>query len=143
MLKICALPKMVSRKFFSIIFRPPIDTNSERMIIRTFLKLKHGGKEVFEVLPNGQRRQFQDLMSHRSEMVLDSDIMSVVANVYANIKNIMNGKNHPTKSEVLEIYGKNRINQIYIYTKNITKVGFGVYLGNFAFQKNNFVKLAK
>ena len=105
------------------------------MIIRTFLKLKHGGKEEFEILPNGQRRQFQDLMSHRAEMVLDSDIMSVVANVYANIKNIMNGKNHPTKSEVLEIYGKNRINQIYIYTKNITKVGFGVYLGNFALEK--------
>ena len=45
-------------------------------MIRIILKLqKEGDKEFFCELPDGRRRYFSDLMSHRSEMENDPDTM--------------------------------------------------------------------
>ena len=46
-------------------------------MIRVILKLKkeEGDRKSFSELPNGQKRYFSDLMSHRTEIEKDSETM--------------------------------------------------------------------
>ena len=98
---------------------PPGDINDNyRNLVRTILKLKkNSGNSEFVTLPTGQNRYFKDLMSHKTELAKDSR-MKLLSHIYnllqisfesAGMKDIL-----PTKSEVLEIWGRLLVNQFDI-----------------------------
>ena len=59
---------------------PPIVLQNEALLLmlRIILKLqKEGDKEFFTELPDGRRRYFIDLMSHKSEIEKDPESMEI------------------------------------------------------------------
>ena len=59
---------------------PPIVLQSQALLLmlRIILKLqKEGDKESFTELPDGRRRHFFDLMSHKSEIENDPESMEI------------------------------------------------------------------
>ena len=59
---------------------PPIVLQSEALLLmlRIILKLqKEGDKEFFTELPDGRRRYFFDLMSHKTEIEKDPESMEI------------------------------------------------------------------
>ena len=93
------------------------DLDFERMVVRTIIRLQNHGHEIYDELPNGRRRYFKDLMSHKTELAKDSR-MKLLSHIYnllqisfesAGMKDIL-----PSKSEVLEIWGRLLVNQFDI-----------------------------
>ena len=85
------------------------DVDFERMVVRTILRLENGGNQVFDELPNGKRRYFKDLMSHKEEMENDKTTLKDFDETYSILQSWLKDK-LPSKSEVLEIYGKIKVN---------------------------------
>ena len=99
--------------------------NSEALLlmIRIILKLqKEGDKEFFCELPDGRRRYFSDLMSHRTEMENEPETMDNFQKMYALLRATLMG-NLPSPSDVLEIYGKIMVNAFNIVDGSIKNVG--------------------
>ena len=110
---------------------PPIVLKSEAILltIRIILRLqKEGDKEFVVQLPNGQKRCFSDLMSHKKDIENDPDHMETFRNLYVLLKASLMG-NLPSESNVLEIYGKMMVNAFNIQNDIVEPIGFGLYLG--------------
>jgi len=104
------------------------DLDMERMIVRTILRLQNDGKEVFDELPNGKRRYFKDLMSHKEDIENDTTTLKEFGETYSILQTWM--KDHlPSKSEVLEIYGKIKVNAHVISDTCPFDLGPGLFLG--------------
>ena len=79
--------------------------------------------------PDGKQRYFSDLMSHHKE-ISQSEKMQAFQSVILVLKLCLDEKNLPTKSDVLEIYGKMVINSFEIQDNSMTEgIGQGLYLG--------------
>ena len=91
------------------------------------MKLKNGGTKEFVVLPNGKKRYFHDLMSHKNEMILDPMRMKDFEFTY-NLLQVWLKDKLPPKTDVLDTYGKLIINQFGISNEAIEFVGVGLYL---------------
>ena len=83
-------------------------------LIRVILKLNNGGDKEFEQLPNGQKRYFKDLISHRNEIQQDENKMFIFMGIYSYLQVCLDESelllNLP-KNDVLEIFGKVFINR--------------------------------
>ena len=104
-----------------------------RLIARTILKLKYDdGYENYVELPNGTRRYFKDLVSHKEEILQDyrkmiqfNSLYSILEMWFGDIEQI------PSKEIVLEIFGKILINSITLvdeYGDHGGVIGKGLFL---------------
>ena len=85
------------------------DLDFERMVVRTIIRLQNHGHEIYDELPNGRRRYFKDLMSHKDDIENDLPTLKDFNETYSILQSWM--KNQlPSRSEVLEIYGKIKVN---------------------------------
>ena len=83
-------------------------------LIRVILKLKNGGDKEFEQLPNGQKRYFKDLISHRNEIQQDENKMFIFMGIYSYLQLCFDESDlllNLPKNDVLEIFGKVFINR--------------------------------
>ena len=79
------------------------------MVVRTIIRLQTHGDEIYDELPNGKRRYFKDLMSHKDDIENDLPSLKDFNETYSILQSWM--KNQlPSRSEVLEIYGKIKVN---------------------------------
>ena len=102
-----------------------------RLLARIIFKLqKEHGYEDFEILPNGQKRYFIDLMSHKEEIMKWDNRLMGFHQIYSDLKNYFIPKeNLPSKTEVLEIFGKLMINSFFILSEKDKFIGKGLFLG--------------
>ena len=102
-------------------------------MVRTILKLSQGCQDEF-VLPNGKKRRFSDLMSHKEEMKEDAEMMNGLKICFRLFKTWL-GYKVPTFilaniDEFIEIFGKIKINSAALSASNEDiVVATGVYLG--------------
>ena len=74
-----------------------------------FWRVQNDGNQVFDELPNGKKRYFKDLVSHKEDIENDLTTLKEFSETYTILQSWM--KNQlPSKSEVLEIYGKIKVN---------------------------------
>ena len=61
-----------------------------RLLARIIFKLqKGGGHEEFEILPNGRKRYFKDLMSHKEEIMKSADSLKGFRHIYSELQKYM------------------------------------------------------
>ena len=98
------------------------------LMVRTILKLSQGCQDEF-VLPNGKKRRFSDLMSHKEEMNEDGEIMNSLRICYGLFHKWLRHK-VPSFDEFIEIFGKIKINSAALSASNQDLVvACGLYLG--------------
>ena len=102
------------------------------LMVRTILKLSQGCQDEF-VLPNGKKRRFSDLMSHKEEMKEDAEMMNGLKICFGLFQTWL-GYKVPILlaniDEFIEIFGKIKINSAALSASNEdTVVATGVYLG--------------
>ena len=91
-----------------------LDLNAHVLhMIRIILKLKKEGDSDYTDLPNGHKRCFGDLMSHRKEIEEDNDTMYYFEGFYTLLDICLKEK-VPPRSQVLEIFGKMLVNSFDI-----------------------------
>ena len=102
-----------------------------RLLARIIFKLqKDNGCKDFEILPNGQKRYFHDLMSHKEDIMKCEGRLMGFHQIYSDLKNYFIPKeNLPSKAEVLEIFGKLMINSFFILSEKDKFIGKGLFLG--------------
>ena len=93
-----------------------------RHILRIVLKLSQNGKDEFVTLPNGKKRYFADLMSHKDKLEEDAEKMKALKGMFKPFQVWLADK-APSFDEFLEIYGKIKINAVDIEHAS------GLYLG--------------
>jgi SET and MYND domain-containing protein len=106
---------------------PKIPSDTVRLIARIIFKLRFGGGREIAELPDGQKRQFEDLMSHQKNIVRDSKRIEAFQVFFAVLKECL-GEAIPQKPEVLDIYGRILINSFNIMNDDYQSVGIGLYL---------------
>ena len=74
-------------------------------VVRIIVKLNNGGAEEFEILPDGRKRYFKDLMSHREDIFNNDLTRNCFKVIYSIIKTCLKEK-VPEESYFQEIYGK-------------------------------------
>ena len=111
-------------------------------IARIILKLKNGGSEEFERLPDGRHRYFKDLMSHRENF--SNELREEISIFWFICKTSLeeNDLDAPTESELQEIFGKIKINGNSLeYFKNaFITYGTGLFLGASAIDHSWYLK---
>ena len=103
---------------------PKIPPDTVRLMARIILKLRNGGAKECDVLPDGQQRYFDDLLTHQKEIVRDSSRIEAFQNFYLVLKDCLD-KFLPPKSEVLDIYGRILINSFNLMNDKFQSVGVG------------------
>ena len=74
-----------------------------------FQRVQNDGNQVFDELPNGKKRYFKDLVSHKEDIENDLTTLKEFSETYTILQSWMKDQ-LPSKSEVLEIYGKIKVN---------------------------------
>ena len=74
-----------------------------------FQRVQNDGNHVFDDLPNGKKRYFKDLISHKEDIENDLTTLKEFSETYTILQSWMKDQ-LPSKSEVLEIYGKIKVN---------------------------------
>ena len=74
-----------------------------------FQRVQNDGNQVFDDLPNGKKRYFKDLISHKEDIENDLTTLKEFSETYTILQSWMKDQ-LPSKSEVLEIYGKIKVN---------------------------------
>ena len=88
-----------------------------------------GRDEKFDEMPNGQKRYFSHLMTHKEELLKDASKMEKFQLIYEDLQDIVSLKNKlPTQSEVLDIYGKIIVNAMGLETETNIRVGSALFL---------------
>ena len=103
---------------------PKIPPDSVRLMARIILKLRNGGAKECDVLPDGQQRYFDDLLTHQKEIVRDSSRIEAFQNFYLVLKDCLD-KLLPPKAEVLDIFGRILINSFNLMNDKFQSVGVG------------------
>ena len=121
------------RKFKPPYFIQPLESIGEGSsfyyavyLTRIILKLKKvGGPEIiFDELPNGQRRYFKDLMSHKDSISNDPERLDYFHRIFECLQILWDGTDEILdKSEILEIYGKTYINSLELTTDSNYTIG--------------------
>jgi len=105
---------------------PKIPTDTVRLMARIIFKLKEGGLKTFATLPDGTKRYFEDLMTHRSEIVKDSKRIEAFMSFFAVLEEYV--PDLPPKTEVLDIFGRVVTNTFNIMNDDYQSTGVGLYL---------------
>ena len=95
-----------------------------RLMTRIILKLTKNDQKFVE-LPNGKKRYFSDLISHKEDIINYPDPYwkkILFDQIYTGLQ-IWFGKHLPPKNDLLEIYGKCSINSLAI-----RPTGYGLFL---------------
>ena len=87
-------------------------------VLRIVLKLSQNGKDEFVTLPNGKKRYFADLMSHKDKLEENMEKMLFLKSIFKEFQ-VWLGDKAPSFDEFLEIYGK----------INTNRMESGLYLG--------------
>ena len=87
-------------------------------VLRIVLKLSQNGKDEFVTLPNGKKRYFADLMSHKDKLEENMEKMQYLKSIFKEFQ-VWLGDKAPSFDEFLEIYGK----------INTNRMESGLYLG--------------
>ena len=74
-----------------------------------FRRVQNDGNQVYDELPNGKRRYFKDLISHKEDIENDLTTLKEFSETYTILQSWMKDQ-LPSKSKVLEIYGKIKVN---------------------------------
>ena len=103
------------------------------LMMRIIQKLKIGGENEHEYLPNGEKRYFKNLISHKNDIKQDAKKMEIFQMVLCIIEHYFQDQIQSTEQDIWEdIYGKILINAIALeHENNGSKIifGSGVYLG--------------
>jgi hypothetical protein len=86
------------------------------------------GKENAPVtLPNGTRRSFDDLVSHADEIAQDGALLGQVLLVHADLREFFKAA-PPPMEEVLELFGRCKINSFNVRNESNVAIAVAVYL---------------
>ncbi len=109
---------------------PKVPTDTVRLIARIIIKLRSGGSKIVGGLPDGSKRRFDDLMTHRKEIVRDHNRMRAFDSFFDVLKECFRGDlgGVPPKAEVLDVYGRVLVNSFNIMNAEFQSVGIGLYL---------------
>ena len=101
-------------------------------VVRIIVKLNNGGSEEFEILPDGRKRTFHDLMSHREDIFKNDLTKNCFKVIYSIIKTCLKEKEVPEESYFQEIYGKIKVNAIGLerfFQNKFVDYATGLFLG--------------
>ena len=101
---------------------PKIPTDTVRLMARIIFKLKQGGLKTFANLPNGTKRYFEDLMTHRTEIVKDENRIEAFMSFFAVLQDYMLS-DLPPKTDVLDIFGRVVTNTFNIMNDDYQSIG--------------------
>ena len=88
-----------------------------------------GPEVIFDELPNGQKRYFKDLMSHKDSISNDPERLEYFHRIFECLQILWDGTGEILdKSEILEIYGKTYINSLELTTDSNYTIGKAVCL---------------
>ena len=90
-------------------------------------KLRDGGMRESADLPDGQKRYFDDLMTHQREIVRDAERIEAFQAFYEILRQCLDVF-CPPKNEILEIYCRVLINSFNIMNEEYQTIGIGLYL---------------
>ena len=94
--------------------------------------MSNGGDEHFVVLPNGQKRGFVDLISHKNEFANNVSWVTDFMKMYNVLKSFEEDSymKIPPKDEVQELYAKfcTNNNEIYVRDGNLHHIGNWLFL---------------
>ena len=108
-------------------------SNQVWQILRIILKLQRENTQNWVVMPNGEKRYFDDLMDHYDDILLDTKRLDAFHSVYVILSHSLESK-IPDKHEVLKIYGKIIINAFDIVNDGLTEgIAQGLYLESSVF----------
>ncbi len=79
------------------------------------------------ILPDGSRRSFDDLLSHSEDVARDGELLDMLLVICADLKQFFKETAPPMK-EVLELFGKYRINAFNVSDDVDEIVAMGLYL---------------
>ena len=103
-----------------------------RLIFRLMVKLSKDNGTVQSKLPNGSFRGFEVLMSHKERIETNKLRMKEFQQLFEDLQTFLKDAScqnmMPSRSKVLEIYGKTVINSLTIYNVLQDPIGSGVYL---------------
>ena len=105
---------------------PKYPTDTVRLLARIVLKLREGGMRESADLPDGQKRYFDDLMTHQREIVRDPERIEAFQAFYEILRQCLDFC--PPKNEILEIYCRVLINSFNIMNEEYQTIGIGLYL---------------
>ena len=98
-------------------------------MIRIILKLQSkSGKKLYYEVPDGRKRHFNDLVSHKKDIENDVESMESFKGFYLLLTAALLN-NSLVESEVLDIYGRMMVNTHKIFNDALEHIGFGLYLG--------------
>lgn len=106
---------------------PKVPTDTARLMARAVIRLRGGGASKTVSCPGGVKRRFDDLVSHRKEIVRDSSRIEAFQAFFEVVKDCF-GEFTPPKDEMLEIYGRILINSFNIMNVENLPIGIGLYL---------------
>ena len=89
---------------------------------RIIFKLKEGGLKTVATLPDGSERYFEDLMTHRAEIVKDTKRLEAFLAFFAVLEDYI-GNDLPPKTEVLDIFGRVVTNTFNIMNDDYQNIG--------------------
>ena len=92
------------------------------------MKQKLHPDDFFE-LPNGKKRYFSDLISHRDEIKKNPKKMELFQHIYSVYQKCLPDSKLPPYSLMLDIYGKVIINTQEVSTGKNVSMGSALYLG--------------
>ena len=102
------------------------------LMMRIIQKLNNGGENEHENLPNGEKRFFENLISHKEDIKQDAKKMEVFQMVLCILQHYFQDQIQIIEQDILEdIYGKILINAIALeHENNGSKIifGSGLYL---------------
>ena len=89
---------------------------------RIIFKLKQGGLKTFVNLPDGTKRYFEDLMTHRTEIVKDEKRIEAFMSFFSVLEDYMIS-DLPPKTDVLDIFGRVVTNTFNIMNDDYQSIG--------------------
>ena len=119
--------------FYTIIYRHNI-----QILVRLISKLSHGGHEYYTVLPNGEKRFFENLISNKDEFAKNASWLKDFKRVYEILKSFENDGyiKVPSEEKLLEMYAKywtNANQMCFKFGKSTNDIGNWLFLDYSAF----------
>ena len=97
-------------------------------LLRIMTKLKNDGQDIFDTLPNGKKRYFKDLLTHKDFLSKYESKMDYFDSAYYFVEKCLKNK-VPEKTKVMDIFGRAMINSLALMNESGQPIGTGLYLG--------------
>lgn len=112
---------------FIVSVKPNIPPPTPRHLIRTLIKLKKGGSEEYEELPDGTNRYFSTLMTHENDISKDKVRMDAFS-LYFKMVQMCFGEDAYNAVDVFKVFCRLLINSVGMYSCMDGSFGTGLYL---------------